>query len=71
MEVSKEEVSKLMMVGTELAKEIQEIKRAWGPKPDKDKDKDKDKRGKGWWRKKGDAVNDLAAEEDGPTTDAP
>ena len=35
------------MVGTELAKEIQEIKRAWGPKPDKDKDKDKDKEGKG------------------------
>ena len=42
VEVSNDEVSKLMMVGTILAKEIQEIKRAWGPKPDKDKDKDKE-----------------------------
>ena len=64
-----------MMVGTELGKEIQEIKRAWGPKPDKDKDKEKDKekdrKGNGRWRKKGDAVNEVAAEEDTPTTDAP
>ena len=72
VEVSKDELSKLMMVGTEVAKEIQEIRRAWGPKPDKDRDKDKkkDKKGKGWGRKKGDAVNDVAAEEDTPTTDA-
>ena len=42
VEVSKDELSKLMIVGTELAKEIQEIKKAWGPKPNKDKDKDKD-----------------------------
>ena len=65
--MSKDELSKLMMVGTELAKEIQEIKRAWRPKPDKDKDK----KGKGWWKKKGDAVAEVAAEEDTRTTDTP
>ena len=43
MEVSKDELSKVMMVGTQLAKEIQDIKRAWGPKQDKDKDKDRDR----------------------------
>ena len=52
-EVSKDQLSKLMMVGTELAKEFQEIKRAWGPKPDKDNDKDNNKKGKGLWRRKG------------------
>ena len=67
MEVSKDDLSKLMMVGTKLTKEIQEIKRACGPKPDKDKDKDKDKMGKGRWRKKGGAVSEVAAEEDTPT----
>ena len=70
-EVSKDELSKLMMVRTQLAKDIQEIKRAWRPKTDKDKHKDKDKKGKSPWRKKGDAVNEAAAEEDTPTTDAP
>ena len=69
MEVLKDELSKLMMVGTELAQKIQEFKGAWGPKPDKDKDKDK--KGKGRWRKKGDAVNEVAAEEDTPTCDDP
>ena len=44
MEVSKDELSKLMMVCAELPKEIQESKRAWGPKQDKEKDKDKDKK---------------------------
>ena len=34
VEVSKDELSKLMSVGTELAKEIQEIKRSWLPKSD-------------------------------------
>ena len=51
VEVSKDELSKLMSVGTELAKEIQEIKRSWLPKSDdknkenkeNDKNKDKDK----------------------------
>ena len=40
MEVTKDELSKLMSVGTALMKEIQEIKRAWVPKSD-DKNKDK------------------------------
>ena len=31
MEVTKDELSKLMSVGTELAKEIQEIKKSWSP----------------------------------------
>ena len=69
--MSKDERSRLMMVGTELAKEIQRIKRAWEPKPDKDKDKDKDKNGTGWWKEKGDSVAQVAAEEDTPTTDTP
>ena len=47
VEVSKDELSKLMMVGTELTKEIQEIERAWGPRSDKDNYKDKDKKGEG------------------------
>ena len=75
MQVSKDELSKLMMVRTVLSKEIQDIKRAWGPMSDKDKEKDKDqdqdKKGKGRWRKKGDAVNEVAAEHNTPTTDAP
>ena len=73
MGVSKDELSKLMMVGTELGKEIQDIKRAWCPKPDKDKDndKDKDKKGKARSRRKGDAVIKVTMESDIPTTDAP
>ena len=34
VEVDKDELSKLMSVGTELAKEIQEIKRNWVPRLD-------------------------------------
>ena len=84
MEVDKEELAKLMSsVGTELAKEIQEIKRNWVPRSDnknkennqndqnKDKDKNKGKGGGKGGRRKG--VNDVEAEENTPssTTDAP
>ena len=79
VEVTKDELSKLMSVGTELAKEIQEIKRNWVPKSDdknkenteNDKNKDKDKKGKKGGKKKG--VNEVDAEESTPTTttDAP
>ena len=79
VEVSKDELSRLMSVGTELAKEIQEIKRSWLPKSDdknkenkeNDKNKDKDKKGKKGGKKKG--VNEVDAEESTPTTttDAP
>ena len=79
MEVTKDELSKLMLVGTELAKAIQEIKRSWIPKSDdknKDKDKenkekDKDKKGKKGGKKK--SVSEVDAEESTPTTttDAP
>ena len=57
-------------MGTELAKEIQEIKRAWLPKSD-DKNKDKEKKGKKGGKKKG--VNEADAEESTPTptSDAP
>ena len=70
VEVTKDELSKLMSVGTELAKEIQEIKRNWASKSD-DKNKDKDKKGKKGRKKKG--VNEVDAEESTPitTTDAP
>ena len=70
VEVTKDELSKLMSVGTELAKEIQEIKRNWVPKSD-DKNKDKGKKGKKGGKKKG--VNEVDAEESTPTTttDAP
>ena len=70
MEVTEDELSKLMSVGTELAKEIQEIKRNWVPKSD-DKNKDRDKKGKKGGKKKG--VNEVDAEESTPTTttDAP
>ena len=69
MEVDKDELSKLMSVKTELAKEIQEIKRNWVPRSD-NKNKDKDKK-PGNRRKKG--VNEVDAEENTPTstTDAP
>ena len=67
--MSKDEFSKLTMVGTEPGKEIQEIKTALGTQPDKDKEEDK--RGKGRWRKKADAVNEVAVEEDSPTNNAP
>ena len=79
VEVTKDELSKLMSVGTELAKEIQEIKRSWFPKSDNknkenkgnDKNKDKEKKGKKRGKKKG--VNKVDAEERTPTTttDAP
>ena len=65
VEVIKDELSKLMSVGTELAKEIQEIKRSWVPKSH-DNNKDKDKKGKKGGKKKG--VNEVDAEESTPTT---
>ena len=70
VEVTKDELSKLMSVGTELAKEIQEIKRSWVPKSD-DKIKDKDEKGKKGGNKK--SVNEVDAEESAPatTSDAP
>ena len=64
VEVTKDELSKLMSVGTELAKEIQEIKMAWVPKSD-DKNKDKEKKGKKGGKKKG--FNEVGAEESTPT----
>ena len=78
VEVDQDELSKLMSQGTELAKEIQEIKRNWVPRSDnknkennqnnQNKDKDKKPRNR---RKKG--VNEVDAEENTPTstTDAP
>ena len=70
VEVTKDELSKLMSVGTELAKEIQEIKRAWVPKSD-NKNKDKEKKGKKGGKRKG--VNEVEPEESIPTatSDAP
>ena len=65
VEVTKDELSKLMSVGTELAKGIQEIKRSWVPKSD-DKNKDRDKKGKKGQKKKN--VNEVDAEESTPTT---
>ena len=65
VEVTKDELSKLMSVGTELAQEIQEFKRSWVPKSD-DKNKDKDKKGKKGGKKKG--VCKVDAEESTPTT---
>ena len=70
VEVSKDDLSKMMIVGSKLLKEIQEIKRAWAPKHDKDKDREKDKKGKGRWRKKGNGVNEVTAEENTPTNNA-
>ena len=59
-----------MSVGTELAKEIQEIKKSWVPKSE-DKNKDKDNKGKKGGKKK--SVNEVDAEESTPatTSDAP
>ena len=79
VEVDKDELAKLMSsVGTELAKEIQEIKRNWVPRSDNknkennqnDQNKDKNKTTRKG-RKKG--VNEVDAEENTPssTTDAP
>ena len=70
VDVPKDELFKLMSVGTELAKEIQEIKRAWVPKSD-DKNKDKEKKGKKGGEKKG--INEVDADESvpTPTSDAP
>ena len=73
--VTNDKLSKLMSVGTELAKEIREIKKSWVPKSDdknkENKEKDKDKKGKKGGKKKG--VNEVDAEESTPTTttDAP
>ena len=79
VEVDKDELSKLMSVGTELAKEIQDIKRNWVPRSDNknkennqnDQNKDMDKKPRNGGKKKG--VNEVDAEENTPTstTDAP
>ena len=82
VEVDEDELAKLMSsVGTELAKEIQEIKRNWVPRSDnknkennqndQNKDKNKTTRKERRERKKG--VNEVDAEETSPTstTDAP
>ena len=79
MEGDKDELSKLMSMGTELAKEIQEIKRNWVPRSDNknkenkeiDQNKDKDKKPRNRGKKKG--VNEVDAEENTPTstTDVP
>ena len=79
MEVDRDELSKLVLQATELAKEIQEIKRNWVPRSDNknkennqnDQNKDKDKKPTRKGRKKG--VNEVDAEENTPssTTDAP
>ena len=82
VEVDKDELAKLMsLVGTELAKEIQEIKRNWVPRSDnknkennqndQNKDKNKTTRKERRERKKG--GNEVDAEETSPTstTDAP
>ena len=72
MEVDKDELSKLMSLGTELAKEIHEIKRNWVPwsdnknKENNENDKNKDKKGRKRGKKKG--VNEVDAEESTPTT---
>ena len=78
VEVDEDELSKLMSQGTELAKEIQEIKRNWVPRSDNknkennqnDQNKNKDKKTRRG-RKKG--VNEVDAEKNTPTstTDAP
>ena len=78
VEVDKDELSKLMSQGIELAKDIQEIKRNWVPRSDNknkennqnDQNKDKDKKPRNR-RKKG--VNEVDAEENTTTstTDAP
>ena len=76
VEVDKDELAKLMSsVGTELAKEIQEIKRNWVPRSDnknkennqndQNKDKNKTTRKERRERKKG--VNEVDAEETSPT----
>ena len=72
MEVDKDELSKLMSEGTELAKEIEEIKRNWVPRSDNknienkenDQNKDNDKKGRKRGKKKG--VNEVDAEENTP-----
>ena len=80
VEVDRDELSKLVSQGTELAKEIQEIKRNWVPRSDNknkennqnNQNKDKDKKPtRSERRKKG--VNEVDAEENTPssTTDAP
>ena len=74
VEVDKDELSKLMSVGTELAKEIQEIKRNWVPRSDnknkenKENDKNEDKDKKGGKRGKKKDVNEVDAEDSTPTT---
>ena len=76
--VEVDELSKLMSQGTELAKEIPEIKRNWVPRSDNknkennqnDQNKDKDKKTRRETKK---GVNEVDAEENTPTstTDAP
>ena len=69
VEVDKDELSELMSVGAELAKEMQEIKRNWVPRSDNknkeskenDQNKDKDKKPRNRGKKKG--VNEVDAEE--------
>ena len=80
VEVDKDELSKLVSQGTELAKEIQEIKRNWVPRSDNknkenkqnDQNKDKDKKPTRSERRKK-RINEVDAKENTPTstTNAP
>ena len=78
VEVDKDELSKLMSQRTELAKEIQEIKRNWVPRSDnKNKENNQNDQNKDKYRKtrrgRKKGVNEVDAEENTPTstTDAP
>ena len=79
VEVDKDELSKLMSMGTELAKEIQEIKRNWVDRSDNknkenkenDTNKDKDKTGKKGGKKNGVKKVDAEGSTATTTTDAP
>ena len=70
VEVSKHKLSKLMMVGTELAEEIQGLRDVSRTRT-RTKIKTSGKEDEGRWRKKEDAVSEVAAQEDTQTTDAP
>ena len=70
VEVTKEELTKRMSVGTELGKGIQEIKRAWVSESD-DKNRDKEKKGKKGGKKKGVNEVDMEGSTPTPTSDAP
>ena len=71
VEVSKDELFQLIMVGSSSRRRFRKSAETWAPRLDTDIDTDKDRKDKGRLRKDSNAVKEVTIKEDIRTTDAP